>query len=308
MGPPRPSPLFLSKNRLAQTPSLLLSRAVICVLFFARSPCLPLFSLSKVECVFTACSLCYLLFCMAASSAVSCTLAHGRMPRSNWPLSVAVAVWFGQPLPELSNSHCLLLAWTGKSIQSGRTILSVAEPGFLARLAMQLSAPVVCFVDCSLNSAFCWIFFRPEVATQFNNLTLWGFVEIFDGVWIAQFAPSPTQFYSVWVLLKRLTTYWALYRVIRNQLALTTTYVHKWCANQVFLTIQAIMSPLRGFNSNGLMGWEQYSEYKSQIKPRWTTWFCGHFFPRVIRLSTALHPSFGSKVAWDSYVASLFQP
>ncbi|KAF7302449.1 hypothetical protein HMN09_00879000 [Mycena chlorophos] len=97
--------------------------------------------------------------------------------------------------------------------------------------------------------------------------------------------------------------YWALYRVARNYPSLVTTHTWEWYLNQAVNTIQAMMSPAVGYNTDGLMGetvfWYLLNDLnregltanasfvQAQMKTRWELW------------STERYP-FGSEMAWDS--------
>ncbi|KAJ7508462.1 hypothetical protein B0H11DRAFT_2304478, partial [Mycena galericulata] len=171
----------------------------------------------------------------------------------------------------------------------------------------------------------------PEVAKleQFINETLWGSVQNFNStVKMSVFFYQPdlvpsyvypsdidwTNWWS-WDEAASFATaraydyvhvtaaYWALYRVARNYPALVKTHTWQWYINQAVLTIQAMMGPNVGYNTDGLMGEtvfrllldDLYREgltanatfVQAQMKKRWQLW------------STERYP-FGSEMAWDS--------
>ncbi|KAJ7130945.1 hypothetical protein C8R46DRAFT_1015865 [Mycena filopes] len=175
-------------------------------------------------------------------------------------------------------------------------------------------------------------FVQPSAAEvarleQFINLTLWGSVQNFNGtvkksVYFFQPALVPTynyptniSFSGTWNQAASFLTdraydyvhvaaaYVALYRVARNYPALVSTHTWQWYINQAVLTVQAMMSPRVGFNTDGLMGETIFrillddlqregltanaTFVQAQMRTRWTRW------------STERFP-FGSEMAWDS--------
>ncbi|KAF8192016.1 hypothetical protein K438DRAFT_1970376 [Mycena galopus ATCC 62051] len=163
---------------------------------------------------------------------------------------------------------------------------------------------------------------------QFINETLWGSVQNFNytvkkSVYFYQpdVFPSyayPTKLYDfsgswneaasyltdrAYDYVHVTAAYWALYRVARNYPSLVSTHTWQWYINQAVLTIQAMMSPSVGFNTDGLMGETVFrlllddlqregltanaTFVQAQMETRWRLW------------STERFP-FGSEMAWDS--------
>ncbi|KAJ7762308.1 hypothetical protein DFH07DRAFT_813874 [Mycena maculata] len=171
----------------------------------------------------------------------------------------------------------------------------------------------------------------PEVAKleTFINQTLWGSVQNFNdtvkmsvffyqpGVFPNYVYPADVDWLNWWSwdqeaafataraydYVHVTAAYWALYRVARNYPALVTTHAWEWYINQAVNTIEAMMSPSVGYNTDGLMGETVFrlllddlnregltanaTFVQAQMKTRWELW------------STERYP-FGSEMAWDS--------
>ncbi|KAF7358696.1 hypothetical protein MSAN_01208600 [Mycena sanguinolenta] len=133
-------------------------------------------------------------------------------------------------------------------------------------------------------------FFQPALVPGYNYQTN---LFDFDGSWneAASFLTDRAYDY-----VHVTAAYWALYRVARNYPALVSTHTWQWYINQAVLTVQAMMSPSVGFNTDGLMGETVIRMLLSDLQREDLT-----ANATLVQESNGLRTSrFGSEMAWDS--------